>query len=212
MTVFRDEIHKVVTKGLEALDRAIEGNVIPNNPVSATNYMNVWVTKVIKDQRFDSCVSKILLEWQKQARTLGTKAQLRKTFEALKATLDGAPTNVISAESIQALYADLQQKGWLITTEYEVSRKVTHQTQGQSSLVVCSAKWQKGIDTETQALIKPVSLYVRGSVQEVVDLAYRHGLLLFKMTDYKSLVKYHGEFVLFPNNQGSALPESPSNG
>ena len=58
-------------------------------------------------------------------------------------------------------------------------------------------------------LIKPISLYVRGNVQHIIDFAFEQNLLLYKKTDYKSKVKYHGEFVVYPNNDGTFLPEFP---
>lgn len=64
---------------------------------------------------------------------------------------------------------------------------------------LCVKQYQQAL-SESGELIKPISLYVRGDVKQLVDMAYKHGLLLFKVTDYKSLVKYHGEYIVYPAN------------
>ncbi|MHA6613143.1 DUF2913 family protein [Photobacterium damselae] len=214
MTRFYNEIYTVVTTGLSELRESQEAGKTPKNPVSETLYLSNWVTKAIKQQRFDTCVAKVLLSWQQQSRTMGKNAQLTTAFEHIASTYgkltdaEGNSTN-ISNDTIHALYQDLSDTGWLVTTEYEVNRKVTHKTDGQASLVVCVKQYQQAL-SESGELIRPISLYVRGDVKQLVDTAYKHGLLLFKVTDYKSLVKYHGEYIVYPANNGPQLPELPT--
>lgn len=214
MSIFFNEIYNVVSSGLTALQVAQETGKTQKNPVSESIFLSAWVTKMIKQQYFDHCVSKTLLLWQQQSRTMGKNAQLKQQFERLAETFaqvtgeQGQSTH-ITAEVIANFYADLEQQDWLITKEYEVTRKVTHHTDGQASLVVCCAQYAAAINEQGE-LSKPLSLYVRGNVQQFVDTAYRHGLLVYKVTDYKSKVKYHGEYVLYPCNAGGHLPELPT--
>ncbi|WP_305416054.1 DUF2913 family protein, partial [Photobacterium leiognathi] len=81
MTSFYNEILNVVTEGLSTLVAAQEAGKTQKNPVSETVFLSAWVTKMIKQQRFDHCVSKTLLQWQKQSRTMGKNAQLKVQFE-----------------------------------------------------------------------------------------------------------------------------------
>ncbi|WP_305454728.1 DUF2913 family protein [Photobacterium leiognathi] len=214
MTSFYNEILNVVTEGLSTLVAAQDAGKTQKNPVSETVFLSAWVTKMIKQQRFDHCVSKTLLQWQKQSRTMGKNAQLKVQFERIKNTLSAlndtnAKSTTINAELIESFYRVLEQADWLITNEYEVNRKVSHHTDGQASLVVCAAQYKQSID-EQGALVKPLSFYVRGNTQQFIDLAYQQGVLLYKITDYKSKVKFHGEFVIYPDNAGSQLPELPT--
>ena len=63
------------------------------------------------------------------------------------------------------------------------------------------------ITFEHGLLAKPISLYIRGDVAEALQAAYAQSLLLYKVTDYKSKVKYHGEYIIYANNDGEFLPE-----
>ncbi|UTV28925.1 DUF2913 family protein [Photobacterium atrarenae] len=214
MAVFIEEIGKLVSDGLNDLAESIESGKTPGNPVSETHFLSAWVTKSIKQQRYDHRVAKTLLAWQQQARSMGKNAQLKQQFEQIRQTLtglnpDGTFKMAVMAEQIQALYQALAAADWLVTTEYEVNRKVTHHTDGQASLVVCAKQYREAI-AESGEVAKPLSLYLRGDAKAVVDTAYQHGLLLFKVTDYKSKVKYHGEYVIYPGNQGAHLPELPA--
>ncbi|MCQ1058728.1 DUF2913 family protein [Photobacterium sp. DNB23_23_1] len=214
MATFYQEIYKVVSQGLQELVESQQAGKTPKNPVSETLYLNAWVTKVIKQQRYDHVVAKTLIAWQKQARSMGKNAQLKSQFEQIKACYEGIPhegetANTLSDAQLTAFYEQLEEQDWLVTTEHEVNRKVTHHTDGQASLVVCSAQHAAAFD-EAGEMVKPLSLFVRGDVRVLIDLAYTQGLLLYKVTDYKSIVKYHGEYKLFPRNAGTHLPELPT--
>ncbi|MGF1737777.1 DUF2913 family protein [Photobacterium satsumensis] len=214
MATFYQEIYKVVSQGLQELVDSQQAGKTPKNPVSETLYLNAWVTKVIKQQRYDHVVAKTLVAWQKQARSMGKNAQLKSQFEQIKACYEGIPhegeiANTLSDAQLTALYEQLEEQDWLVTTEHEVNRKVTHHTDGQASLVVCSAQHAAAFD-EAGEMVKPLSLFVRGDVRVLIDVAYAQGLLLYKVTDYKSIVKYHGEYKLFPRNAGTHLPELPT--
>ncbi len=101
-------------------------------------------------------------------------------------------------------YTALEQQDWLVTNT-EVNRKVSHHTDGKASLVVCSAQYTESIMNENGELVKPLSLYIRGNTQQFIDIAYQHGILLYKITDYKSKVKFHGEYIIYPMNAGGHL-------
>ncbi|UXI02546.1 DUF2913 family protein [Photobacterium sp. TY1-4] len=214
MAVYIEEIGKLVSDGLSELAESVESGKTPGNPVSETHFLSAWVTKSIKQQRYDHSVAKTLLAWQQQARSMGKNAQLKQQFVQIRNTLTGLNpaeglTAAVTAAQIQALYQALTSADWLVTTEFEVNRKVTHHTDGQASLVVCAKQYREGI-AESGDVVKPLSLYLRGDAKAVIDAAYQHGLLLFKVTDYKSKVKYHGEYVVYPCNHGTHLPELPT--
>ncbi|MCW8327811.1 DUF2913 family protein [Photobacterium sp. SDRW27] len=214
MAYFYQEIYKLVSEGLQELAESQQSGKTPQNPVSETHFLSAWVTKAIKQQRYEHCMAKTLAAWQQQARSMGKNAQLKQQFEHIHQTFSGIPRdeNVakpITQAQIQSFYQKLEQADWLVTTGYEVSRKVTHHTDGQASLVVCSKQYQDAI-SEQGELVKPISLYVRGDVKRLIDTAYQQGLLLYKVTDYKSKVKYHGEYIVYPHNAGSHIPELPT--
>lgn len=215
MANFYQEIYKLVSDGLNELAESVQSGKTPGNPVSETNFLNLWVTKVIKQQRYHHCVAKTLLGWQQQARSMGKNAQLKQQFEHIRQTLAGIPreesdeAKPTTAAQIQSLYEKLEQADWVVATEYEVNRKVTHHTDGQASLVVCAKQYKESV-SEQGEVVKPLSFYIRGDVREFVDAAYEQGLLMYKVTDYKSIVKYHGEYMVYPANAGMCLPELPT--
>ncbi|MGC9460841.1 DUF2913 family protein, partial [Vibrio genomosp. F10] len=50
-----------------------------------------------------------------------------------------------------------------------------------------------------------------GNHAEFIEKSAAAGFMVHKVTDYKSVVKYHGEYVIFPRNQGNQLAEIPLN-
>lgn len=90
MATFYQEIYKVVSQGLQELSDSQQAGKTPKNPVSETLYLNAWVTKVIKQQRYDHVVGKTLVDWQKQARSMGKNAQLKNQFEQIKSCYEGS--------------------------------------------------------------------------------------------------------------------------
>jgi len=216
MANFYQEIYKLVSEGLQELEESLQSGKTPQNPVSETHFLSAWVTKAIKQQRYAHCMAKTLMAWQQQARTMGKNAQLKQLFEHIHYTFAGIPregdvAKATTREQIKSLYQHLEQADWLVTTEYEVNRKVSHPTKGQASLVVCQKQYQDAI-AENGELAKPLSFYVRGDVKSFIDAAFQNGLLMYKVTDYKSKVKYHGEYIVYPQNGGSHIPELPTIG
>ncbi|QIZ77295.1 DUF2913 family protein [Ferrimonas lipolytica] len=216
---FNIAILMLAKTGLDELVQGQQSGKVPCNPSSEAHFFSAWVTRAIKQQRFPHCVAKQLLAWQKAARTQGANAGLKPIFEQICATyqpLVDASSNMaaVSSTQLEQLFAALDEHDWYVERGYPVSRKVTHHTDGKASLVVCSEQWQQSIDANTGTLIKPLSVYARGDVSQLIHVAYQHGLLLHKITDYKSLVKYHGEFIIYPNNAGTILAQlqTPSQG
>ncbi|OBU20298.1 DUF2913 family protein [Photobacterium aquimaris] len=214
MTIFFNEIYNVVSSGLTALQEAQATGKAQKNPVSESIFLSAWVTKVLKQHSFDRCVVKTLQEWQQQSRTMGKNAQLKLHFSRLadtyaQVTNEQGQSTVITPAVMTTFYTALEQQDWLVTNEYEVNRKVSHHTDGKASLVVCCAQYAEAMG-DGDELVKPLSLYVRGNAQQFIDIAYQHGILLYKITDYKSKVKFHGEYVIYPHNAGGHLPELPT--
>ena len=54
-----------------------------------------------------------------------------------------------------------------------------------------------------------MSWFVRGNHADFVEKASQAGYMVHKVTDYKSMVKYHGEYLIFPANEGNQLAEIP---
>lgn len=206
MSLFTPTLQSVVNNGLSMLQEAVASGKTQNNPVSKTHCLHAWISQVLKQQKYDPCVTKTLLQWQQHARSTGTKSGLVRQFERLQHAYQSVEGKRFQQAEIQSLLDDFAKQDWLLTTEYPVLRKVSHSTGGQASLVVCCEQWKAAFDASGH-WVKPLSFFVRGDHDALLQTAAKHGLLLFKVTDYKSLVKFHGEYRLFPDNQGDRLPE-----
>nr|WP_086937627.1 DUF2913 family protein [Thaumasiovibrio occultus] len=209
--IFYQTVLDVVESGLDELAQSIASKKTSATPVSETYFLSRWVTKVIKEQRFNACVVPVLTEWQRNSRSMGKNAQLKTMFETIKKgyrrVLEGQDAfPAITAEHYNAFLDAMEAKEWELTLEYPVLRKVSHFTDGQQSLVVCCEQAAKAFNDDGE-LVKPLSLYVRGQVPELLHQARLQGILLHKVTDYKSKVKYHGEYVIYPANEGTFIPE-----
>ena len=213
MVLFSQEIYKLINSALTELNASQASGRTPHNPLSEAHYLGAWVTTAIKKKRFDATVLETLKGWQRQARSLGKNAGLKEQFIYLEKcysqVLDAdKQVQPVSIEQLNKLYAKLNDQQWMVTTDLEIGEKLNRHSGGKDSLIVCADKISHSFD-EQGILIKPISLYVRGNQQTIIDLAFEQDLLLYKKTDYKSKVKYHGEFIVYPNNDGTFLPEFP---
>jgi len=210
MHSFSNSIYQVVTQALADLKEAQTKGKIPKNPLSETHFLAAWITNSIKKKRFESHVSPTLTIWQRQARSLGKNAALVETFTTIKNNYEHVfdqhlKTQPVQKEQITTLCQLLTQQDWMVTTDLEIGERLNRHSDGKSSLIICHHALTNSF--EHDLLAKPISLYIRGNIEDALRLAYQQSLLLYKITDYKSKVKYHGEYIVYPNNDGEFLPE-----
>ena len=55
----------------------------------------------------------------------------------------------------------------------------------------------KAVNTTGELMVKPMNWFVRGNHAEFIQAAMEAGFMLHKVTDYKSAVKYHGEYIVY---------------
>jgi len=213
MSIFSQEIYQLTSLALSELDASQTTGRTMHNALSEAHYLGAWVTTAIKKKRFDPIVLETLKSWQKKARSLGKNAGLKEQFIYLQKCYDQVldekkASRALNIEQFNALYATLTEQQWLVTTDLEVVDKLNRHSDGKDSLIVCATQITNCFDEQGE-LIKPISLYVRGNQQTIINLAFAQNILLHKQTDYKSKVKYHGEFIVYPHNDGNFLPELP---
>lgn len=218
MSNYSIEIQTLVNTALEELNQEHQKGKLADTPVSNTHFLVRWVTRALKTQRFPRCVGDDLTRWQKAGRSKGTQSELLFTFRNIAAFYAHylpveQPAPVLRDADIEALLDRMEQEGWSVCTEYDLTEKVQVFTDGDNSLVLCAKQCQDcfaNADEQGQEeLVKPMSLYVRGNHAKFIELATRSGFLVHKVTAYKSRVKYHGEYLIFPHNQGDQLAEIP---
>lgn len=205
--MFKQELLSLVTQGLNDLELAQAKGKVPKNSLSESHFFSVWVGQVLKQKRFDISLVPMLTAWQQQARTLGAGANLKQVFAQLKSTYSGIEQASVplKPEVLENLIASLEGSQWQVSYVDRISKKMSIKTQGLSSLVICDNDLQQAF-TAKQTL----HCYVRGQHAQFVDHCYALGLLAYKVTDYKSAVKFHGEYMLHANNNKLKLPEIPT--
>ncbi|MFT6925181.1 MAG: hypothetical protein ACJAZP_000761 [Psychromonas sp.] len=213
MIHFSTEIYKLITTALTELSDSQDARRTPHTPLSEAHYLGAWITTAMKNKRFDSVVLPTLQGWQKQARSLGKNAGLKQQFAYLLKCYsvvfdEQKEIRLVNKNQLEKLFAVLEEVQWLVTTDLAVGERLNRHSGGKESLIVCAQQLEDCFD-EQGVLIKPISLYVRGTLQDIIDLAFAQDLLLYKKADNKSKVKYHGEFIVYPNNDGKSLPELP---
>lgn len=213
MTAYYIEIQKLVNTALTDIGELHKKGRVVNAPISNTHYMVRWVSKMLKAQTFHRNVVDDLKRWQKAGRSKGTQSELMLTFEKISKfyqkymPIDKEPKMILDAQ-IDAFMEHMYQRGWSYCSEYEVTGKIQVYTEGDNSLVLCAKQCDDCFDGGAE-LVKPMSFYVRGNHAEFVREATNAGFLVHKMTKYKSKVKYHGEYIVFPKNIGNQLAEIP---
>jgi hypothetical protein len=212
MSAYYSEIQKVVNSALDELAAEHATGKLINSPVTNNHFLVRWVTRTIKTQRFGKATSANLIQWQKTGRSKGNESMLEPTFKRISAYYDGffggeiAP---ITDAKIEQFIDDMEQAGWGVCTSEVLTdgSKVQFFTDGANSFAVCANQCDDCFDGEN--LVKPMSWFVRGNHAEFITKAYEAGFMLHKVTDYKSKVKYHGEYLVYPLNQGTQLAEIP---
>lgn len=213
MILFSLEIYKLINCALSELTASQTSGRTPNNPLSEAHYLGAWVTTAMKQKRFDSLALNTLKKWQRQARSLGKNAGLKEQFmqlekcysQVLNADKQVKPVNI---DQLNKLYAALIEQHWVVTTDLIIGERLNRHSDGKHSLIVCAQQIENCFDQQGR-LIKPLSLYIRGDLKNITDLAFKQDLLLYKEEGSKSKVKYHGKFIIYPDNDGTTLPELP---
>ncbi len=214
MTCYTDEIQRLVNTALQELGDEHQAGKLANAPVANNHYLVRWVTKALKAQRFDRCVGADLTRWQQAGRSKGNDAALLPTFQRISQCYADFfakhPADApIKDSAIEAFLDGMEQAGWEVSTSEVLvgAGKVQIYSEGQNSLALCAAQCEACFAGED--LVKPMSWFVRGQHHEFVQAAMAAGFMVHKITDYKSNVKYHGEYRVFPGNQGNQLAEIP---
>ncbi|WP_168797007.1 DUF2913 family protein [Vibrio sp. H11] len=210
------EIQNVVNTALAELSAEHSAGKVADAPVANNHFLVHWVTKAIKSQRFHRCVSDDLLRWQKAGRSKGNQSELLFTFKRISAYYAqffagdaAAECNVITDKKIEQFLDTMEQADWEVSTSEPLvgCGKVQIFTDGQNSLALCAEQCESCFDGEL--LVKPMSWFVRGYHAGFIEKAAEAGFMLHKRTDYKSNVKYHGEYLIYPGNQGQQVAEIP---
>ncbi|WP_261815355.1 DUF2913 family protein [Vibrio gallicus] len=221
MKSYAEQLLHLVSSALDEIACEHQKGKLANTPVSNTNFLLRWITKSIKQQRFSTLMAKDLLAWQKQGRSKGSNTEIYSRFVTIREFYshffhDFDYDQPILDTQINQWIDFMETVNWSVCTEYDLSGDGRGQlfTQGDSSLVLCAHQcddcFEGGTnDDGTERLMKPMSFYVRGNHAQFIELATRAGFMLHKQTDYKSKVKYHGEYLIYPNNLGTQLAEIP---
>ncbi|POF52258.1 alpha-acetolactate decarboxylase [Vibrio vulnificus] len=214
MSNYTSEIQRLVNTALAELAGEHQSGKLVDAPIANNHFLVRWVTKALKGQRFDRCVVADLTRWQKAGRSKGNDAALLPTFQRISAfyasffAQEGAP-KAITDKQIEAFLDEMENAGWEVSTSDPIvgCGKVQIFTEGQNSLALCAQQCENCFDGEL--LVKPMSWFVRGHHAGFVEKASAAGFMVHKVTDYKSNVKYHGEYLVFPSNLGNQLAEIP---
>lgn len=212
MSEYTIEMRKLVTLALEELDAQHRLGKLTDAPVANNHYLVRWVTRALKEQRFHRVVGNDLTRWQKMGRSKGNEAGLLFTFKRIAKLYDtffSGEERTLKDSDIEQFLDLMENADWEVSTSEPLVGvgKVQLFTEGQNSLALCADQCDACFEGE--ALVKPMSWFVRGNHAEFVEKATAAGFLVHKVTDYKSNVKYHGEYLIFPANRGTQLPEIP---
>ncbi|WP_234493908.1 DUF2913 family protein [Vibrio maritimus] len=212
MSAYYSEIQMVVNSALEELAAEHASGKLINSPVTNNHFLVRWVTRAIKTQRFGKATSANLVQWQKTGRSKGNDSMLEPTFKRISAYYAGffgGDIVPITDKMIEQFIDDMEAAGWGVCTSEVLTdgSKVQFFTDGANSFAVCANQCDDCFEGEN--LIKPMSWFIRGNHAEFITKAYEAGFMLHKVTDYKSKVKYHGEYLVYPLNQGTQLAEIP---
>ncbi len=211
---YTQEIQRLVNSALEELAQQHRSGKLVDAPVANNLFLLRWVTKALKSQNFHRCVGDDLTRWQKSGRSKGNDAALQRIFERISAfyrhfVADAEQCDPITDSDIETFLDQMEQAGWEVSTSEPIvgAGKVQLFTEGQNSLALCANQCESCFDGSI--LVEPMSWFVRGNHNQFIELAFQAGFMVHKVTAYKSNLKYHGEYLIFPANRGEFLAEIP---
>ncbi|MDR9825548.1 DUF2913 family protein [Vibrio sp. FNV 38] len=214
MSLYTQDIQTVVNSALSELSELHRSGKAVDAPIANNLFFVRWVSKTIKQQRFGREVSQDLIRWQKAGRSKGNNAGLELIFKRISGfyaqffdqNLQGAP---LTDAMIEQFLDQMIATNWDVSTSEPLvnAGKVQFFTEGLNSLALCSVQCDDCFEGEL--LVKPMHWFVRGNHAQFVEMAAAAGFMVHKVTDYKSNVKYHGEYLVYPHNQGTQLAEIP---
>lgn len=214
MSLYSQEICALVQTALEELSQEHQRGKLADAPMPNQFYLVRWITKSLKQQRFPQSVSGDLIRWQKAGRSQGHQMMLEPLFRKILAYYNEffkpERCNQITDKQIELFLDKMEAAGWEISTSEPLvgCGKVQLFTEQPDSLAICSGQCESCFDGER--LVHPMSWFVRGNHAQFVEMAWQSGFMVHKRTDYKSNVKYHGEYLIYPENRGEQLAEIPS--
>lgn len=213
MSEYYLEIQRVVNTALQELTAEHQANKLVNAPLANNHFLVHWVSKALKAQRFHRCVVDDLNRWQKAGRSKGNQSELLFIFKRISAFYGQFfaqdADNIITDKKIDTFLEFMEAAHWEVTTCDPLVNEGKLQlfTDGQNSLALCANQCESCFDGEL--LVKPMNWFVRGHHADFVEKASSAGFMVHKRTDYKSNVKYHGEYLIYPSNHGVQLAEIP---
>lgn len=210
---FTSDIQQVVNQALADMTELHTQGKLANAPVTNNHFLVRWVSKAVKSRSYGQSVSQYLSQWQQMGRSKGSQLGLEREFRRISQFyaqfLPQGTGRAVLDSHIESLLDALEALGWCTSTSEQLTGvgKVQIFADSPNSIALCSFQCEACFDGDT--LVKPMSLFVRGNHQQFLSHALELGLVLHKQTDYKSNVKYHGEYVIYPNNVGQQLAELP---
>ncbi|WP_117234698.1 DUF2913 family protein [Vibrio maerlii] len=214
MSNYRIELQRLIDDALNDLEMAHKGGKVANTPVSNNLYLVRWVTKSLKQQEYARCVGNDLTRWQKQGRSKGNNSDLYSLFKRIDAYYKRFfPTDEVRPlkdSDIEKFLDQALAAGWDVSTAEPIigHGKIQFFSEGMNSLALCADECDSCFDGG-EDLVKPMHWFVRGHHAGFIEMAADAGFMVHKVTDYKSVVKYHGEYIVYPGNEGEQLAEIP---
>ncbi|MGC9400958.1 DUF2913 family protein [Vibrio genomosp. F10] len=216
MSNYTVEIQKVVNLALAEMQAEHASGKLADAPIANNHFLVRWVTKALKSQRFERCVVDDLIRWQKSGRSKGDSAGLPFIFKRISVFYaqffqSDELLKELKDSDIETFLDVMIAANWDVSTSEPLigGGKVQIFTDGHSSLALCANQCDDCFEGEL--LTQPMHWFVRGNHAEFIEKSAAAGFMVHKVTDYKSVVKYHGEYVIFPRNQGNQLAEIPLN-
>ncbi|SHO56398.1 DUF2913 family protein [Vibrio quintilis] len=212
-SLYSQEIYQLVETALEELSQEHQRGKLADAPVPNQYYLVRWITKSLKQKRFPRSVTDDLIRWQKAGRSQGNSVMFEPLFRKILAYYDdffqSDRSNQITDKQIEQFLDKLETAGWEVSTAEELvgCGKVQLFTEQPNSMAICCGQCETCFDGEL--LMHPMSWFVRGNHAQLIELAWQAGFMVHKRTDYKSNVKYHGEYLIYPGNRGEQLAEIP---
>lgn len=210
---FAEDLYNMILGGLLALSSAQNAGLVSYSPGSESIFLGKWLKLAKKQHRFPKSISteidNFLISYAKKGRSAGLStifSQICTEYQICKIRLqefDQSPK-----QRFNTAMKILGNKDWIVhlPVDHDFEAKGAYKPNAPKEIFMTKWDWLEMFD-EDDNVAKPVSLFVAGSAQEVIDCLYVHGFILVTIDQDKGI---HHHFKIYPKNIYKGVVTIPS--
>lgn len=214
--IYQADLINMILGGLIALKSEQQVGGVSRSPGSETLFLGKWLKRAKKQRHYPKSISEDIDNFLTLYTQKGRNADLTSSFyqiyneyQTMKINSDDFQNS--PKQRFDAAMDVLREKNWSISLPiaHDDTADGPYQSNKDKELFVMKKDWDDVFDDQNE-LIKPLSISVVSTPQEVIDSLYLHGFILAKDASRKNIKGCYHHYKLFPDNKYHGKAAIPS--